>query len=244
LFPAKLLLNLIGDKVAAVFTNKTLKIWQSDLTRSSTYNSNNEITSMIQLNDSNLFISECNKTSQHNHFRLFDSTQLTSSPIQYKINSCVTALKSFMFNRVEFIAVGNGNQVQLLNKISSTQLMIYRNLSYHNDSITCFDYNSNSSLLASGSADFSIGIWNMASYKTKYTTKKHTDQVNIIILLSNGSMLATGSRDTTIKIWNKTNLNLIATLDAQITTNAIVSLGNGMFASGGSIKPDGNLLIF
>lgn len=221
----------------ASFANDTFKIWQPDLASSKAYSSTNKITSMSQLNDLTVLIGECSANRQLGSLKLVNSAsfQTVSSQQTLKNYSCVNAIKSFQQRSFQYVAVSNGSRIEILNVTGNSLLSNNQSLSYHNKSVTCLDYNSNSSLLATGSDDFSIGLWNMATYKIVNTSYGHIDQIYVVSLISNGNLLATGAREPSIRIWNKTNLNLIANLTNTNTlgVKSIVSLGNGLFASAG-----------
>jgi len=58
------------------------------------------------------------------------------------------------------------------------------------------------SILASGSLDQSIILWDMASVRELRTLSGHTDSVQSVAFSPDGSILASGSRDDTIKLWD------------------------------------------
>lgn len=208
----------------AVFSNKTIKVWSPDLSNSLfKHNLSSTISAMTQINDSLLLISKCD--SNLSQLELLDATSFKSRsiPFVFEFGTCVTALKPFQFKSVQYIAVAVGSSVQLLNG-TVDKLRNYEYLNNHNDTVTCLEYNTDSSLLASGSKDFSIRVWSMANYKIDVKASGHTDQIYVIALISNGSLLATSSRDNTIRIWNKTNLNLIANLTNK-NTFEVMSIG-------------------
>ena len=114
----------------ASFSNKTFKVWQSDLKRSHTFKSTNTITAMTQLNDLTLLISDCNLATQQFNLQLLNSNSFDSlsEQLSFKSNNCVTALKSFQKTSVQYVAVGNGSVVQLLTLlVSSSQLNNLKN---------------------------------------------------------------------------------------------------------------------
>lgn len=57
------------------------------------------------------------------------------------------------------------------------------------------------SRLASGSADSTIKIWNLATNELIYTLTKHTTTVQAIAFSPNGDYLATAGSDRTIHLW-------------------------------------------
>ena len=61
---------------------------------------------------------------------------------------------------------------------------------------------SNGSLVASGSEDGTIKIWNIDTNCLVKTLYGHTNKVRCLEVLENDNYLASGSDDTTILIWN------------------------------------------
>jgi WD40 repeat protein len=61
-------------------------------------------------------------------------------------------------------------------------------------------------LLASGSDDKTIKLWDVASGREVRTLTGHTDDVNSVAFSPDGRLLASGSNDTTIKLWDISDL--------------------------------------
>jgi WD40 repeat protein len=56
-------------------------------------------------------------------------------------------------------------------------------------------------LLASGSYDETIKLWEVATGREVRTLKGHTNNVNSVAFSPDGRLLASGSNDSTIKLW-------------------------------------------
>ncbi|MBC6473611.1 MAG: hypothetical protein GDA48_12975 [Hormoscilla sp. GM102CHS1] len=67
-------------------------------------------------------------------------------------------------------------------------------------------------LLASGSYDKTIKIWNLGSGRLLRTLTGHSDWVKSVAISPDGQLLASGSWDDTIKIWNLGSGRLLRTL--------------------------------
>ena len=104
----------------------------------------------------------------------------------------------------------------------------------HTSEITCLCLinNSDQLLLASGSLDNTIKIWNLTTGKCIKTFEQHTKGIQCLLFLNNDQILVTGSKDTTIKLWNINNGQLIKTLDGHTNwINCLILINNKTFAS-------------
>jgi WD40 repeat protein len=87
-------------------------------------------------------------------------------------------------------------------------------------------------LLASGSSDMSIKIWNSYSGELKLTIQTVNSWALCLLRLSNG-LLASGLNDNTIKIWNPYDGRLERTLFGHSSwILSLVQINDEMFASG------------
>ena len=101
----------------------------------------------------------------------------------------------------------------------------------HTDIIWSVAFRPNGVMLASGSQDRTIRLWNLNNGKLKITLTGHTDAVNSVAFSPDGQTLASGSWDGTIRLWNPNNGNLKTTLTGH--TNGIYYV---------AFSPDGQTL--
>ena len=115
---------------------------------------------------------------------------------------------------VEFYAIGNSpSHVASLEGMSST-------------------FSRDGSLLASGSFDGTVKLWDVATQDYIAALEGHTDGVWSVAFSPDGSLLATASSDSTVKLWNVQTKESIATLE-----------GHRWEVSSVSFSPDGLLLV-
>jgi WD40 repeat protein/CubicO group peptidase (beta-lactamase class C family) len=114
----------------------------------------------------------------------------------------------------KFLAFGENT----VNGTSSVKLWDLTNnnfscLGEHNGSIFTLDFSPDGTLLASGSGEPSIKLWNLTSGTLIKTLGEHTMDVNSVKFSPDGQLLASASDDTSIILWNVSSWNIIRTLD-------------------------------
>ncbi|KAI2864664.1 hypothetical protein CBS13152_11162 [Aspergillus niger] len=72
----------------------------------------------------------------------------------------------------------------------------------HSYAVTSVAFSNNGQLLASGSGDKTIKLWDAATGTLKHTLEGHSDPVYSVAFSNNGQLLASGSQDKTIKLWD------------------------------------------
>ncbi|MDY7024234.1 MAG: serine/threonine-protein kinase, partial [Cyanobacteriota bacterium] len=77
-------------------------------------------------------------------------------------------------------------------------------LSGHRSAVTSVAFSPTENILASGSQDQTIEIWQLERGKRWYTLTGHQNWVTSIAISPDGKTLASGSRDQTIEIWDLT----------------------------------------
>jgi len=75
-------------------------------------------------------------------------------------------------------------------------------LTGHTDTVWRIAFSPDGSLLASGSADQTVKLWDVTSGKEVRTLRGHTGSVNSVAFAPDGKVLASGSRDGTVKLWD------------------------------------------
>ncbi|WP_449416219.1 serine/threonine protein kinase [Phormidium nigroviride] len=86
-------------------------------------------------------------------------------------------------------------------------------------------------ILASGSWDRTIKLWNLETGELTSTLTGHSDRVNSVAISSDGELLVSGSSDETIKLWNLHSGELLGTLP-----------GHSIGVNSVAISPDGQLV--
>ena len=82
----------------------------------------------------------------------------------------------------------------------------------HTARVNSVSFSPDGKLLASGSVDNTIRLWNLKTKKVKRTLKGHSGGVHSVRFSPDGKTLASGSGDKTIKLWNVETGQIKATL--------------------------------
>ena len=80
----------------------------------------------------------------------------------------------------------------------------YATFAGHTDSVYSISFSPDGHILASGSADGTVRLWDVTTGKHLQTLAGHTDSVSSVSFSPNGQILASGSWDTTIRLWDVT----------------------------------------
>ncbi|KAH3611479.1 hypothetical protein KXV38_008966 [Aspergillus fumigatus] len=92
----------------------------------------------------------------------------------------------------------------------SLELQTLEGLSHWVWSVT---FSQDGQLLASGSDDRTIKLWDPTTGALKHTLEGHSDSIRSVAFSRDGQLLASGSDDETIKLWDPTTSILMQTLE-------------------------------
>ncbi|QFS47689.1 eIF2A-related protein [Nostoc sphaeroides] len=84
----------------------------------------------------------------------------------------------------------------------------------HSNSVNSVAFSPDGKILASGSYDNTIKLWDIGTGREIYTLQGHSNSVNSIAFSPDGKILASGSDDKTIKLWDVTTGEKIRTIQA------------------------------
>src|SRR6059058_438720 len=72
----------------------------------------------------------------------------------------------------------------------------------HTNFVYSVAFSPNGEVLATGSFDNTIKLWDFKTGKEKFTLKGHTNAIYCVAFSPNGELLASASQDKTIRLWN------------------------------------------
>ena len=113
-------------------------------------------------------------------------------------------------DNVTFACETSGGKVSLLD--ADTDAHNETALIGHTEGISSLDFNRDGSILASGSYDRTICLWDVDTGKLRKTLKGHTDNVRHVAFSPTGLILASASDDGTIRLWDIKTGDVINTL--------------------------------
>jgi WD40 repeat protein len=71
----------------------------------------------------------------------------------------------------------------------------------NDENLTSLAFAPDGKLLACGSSDYNVRVWEVQTGALKFTLKGHTDVVELVAFSPDGKMLASASSDKTVKLW-------------------------------------------
>ncbi len=104
------------------------------------------------------------------------------------------------------LAVGSGYNINIWSPLTKVDGPI-RTLTGHSSTVSSLALSPDNSILASGSYDGQVMLWNYTNESTSYKTladQESYPRVRITVCFVSNQILASGSIDGTIKIWNIT----------------------------------------
>ncbi|GBC96306.1 Protein TolB [bacterium HR16] len=117
----------------------------------------------------------------------------------------------------------------------------------HDNRVNTVAFSPDGNLLASGSDDMTVKIWQVSDYGRVFSLQRslqgHTSWVNAVAFSPDGSLLASASRDGTVRIWRVSDGTLVRTLTGHNGSVTSVAFSpDGQYLASGS--EDGKVRIW
>ena len=131
----------------------------------------------------------------------------------------------------DVIAYSSNKNIFLLDLGKTGQV---RTLSGHKGIITSLAFSPDGKLLASGSQDKNIGIWDLASHSC-FKLLGHKGSINSVAFSPDGKYLVSGSDDKRVIVWSVTDSSILHTLQGHKKAVLDVAISpNGQYIASGS----------
>lgn len=106
----------------------------------------------------------------------------------------------------KWLATGGWDRKVLLYSLDSNGVFkLSQTFTGHNGAVTCLAFDAQSTLLASGSKDFSLRVVDVATGALKFQTMDHRDAITAIEFDPSGKFVMTASADGTIRLYDVAN---------------------------------------
>ncbi|MEH2353025.1 serine/threonine-protein kinase [Nostoc sp.] len=167
------------------------------------------------------------------------SRQNTNWRTRFLVGAAITIVGTQIYGHVRY-GLFPTNPISVIASKDS-DVFLQRTLTGHSDWIHSVAISPDGKILASGSCDTTIKLWNLATGELIRTLTGHSGWIHSLAFSPDGNILASGSEDKTIKLWNLATGKLIRTLTGhpRWVNSVAISSDNKTLASGsgdGTIK--------
>ena len=117
-------------------------------------------------------------------------------------------------------------------------------LSGHTADVFSVAWSPDGRLLASGSADFTVKVWDAATWRERATLRGHTESVRSVAWSPDGLRLASSAGDDTLRVWDLASQKSILTIPTEfgwMTRNVVWNPEGTKLASCGTSGPSPNV---
>ncbi len=135
-----------------------------------------------------------------------------------------------------FSAAKKGKEAVPLPPPGGMEARLQKSLTGHTGPVLCLAFGSagrSRAVLASGAADGTIRLWDVAAGKEKLVLRGHTGPVRSLACSQNGRVLASAGEDGTIKLWDGLSGKQLASLAPSDGVCVALSPDGTVLASGG-----------
>ena len=127
------------------------------------------------------------------------------------------------------------NLLFLKDMINNKDIPLLKTITNHSSYIDSVAFSPNCEILAFGSRDNTIRLWDMSSGKKLKTLIGHSDCINSLVFSPDGKILASGSWDKTIKLWDVSSGKELKTLTGHLyRVDSVAFSPNGEILASGS----------
>jgi len=113
----------------------------------------------------------------------------------------------------------------------------WNTLQSHQDSVNSVSFSPDGKMIASGSDDNTVKLWDVVTGRELRTFSRHQSGVNSVSFSPDGKMIASGSNDNTVKLWDVVTGRELRTFSRHQFSVSLVSFSpNGKIIASGSAE--------
>ncbi|MDT4967578.1 MAG: hypothetical protein QOJ64_2315 [Acidobacteriota bacterium] len=182
-----------GKTIVSVSEDRMIKIWNADNGRElNSYMGSSKFYSLA--------FSPDDKTIAYGGLQFVDLIDISNGRVLRKLKVSDRSVDAVMFgNDGKFLISDNEGTIGFLDIESGKETASLSRLS---PAIHSLAFSPSGNILASGSSDGIIRLWQMNGNDALRIMKGHSDEVSSLSFSPDGKVLASSSRDKTIKLWN------------------------------------------
>lgn len=214
-----------GQRLASGASDGTIKIWDVNSGSCQTFECDSPVLSIVFSPDGQQLVSGLYDQIQVWDIKESSFYLQTSKSFNHQVYSVI-------FSRNGRFAFGLSNGVVGVWDMESTYLQTFKG---HKKPVLSVVFSPNNQLLASGSSDGTIKVWDIISGACLQTLEGHKKSINSVIFCPNGHRLTSGSSDSTIRVWDIDSGVCLQTLeDHESVVKSVVFSPDGQQLASGS----------
>jgi WD40 repeat protein len=164
-------------------------------------------------------------------FTLYNRLIIEGAPLQIYFSALVFAPETSMVRKQFENQISHW--IRRLPKTQKNWSSLLQTLEGHSGFVSAVTFSPDGKLMASGSHDHTVRLWDSATGAPRGTLKGHSHSVNAVAFSPNGKLVASGSYDYTVRLWDSATGVSRCTLEGHSGSVSVVAF-----------SPDGKLVAY